>query len=616
MLTFKRLIVILYDFITIPIAWFGAYWIRYNLTDIPLHTLTDVLDFLPIVMVVQLVFFWIYGLYRGHWRFASLHDLMRICRSAIISTVVIFIIIYFFVSYFFPGLGMPPRSIYPLYVILLIFLLGGARLFFRWLKEFQWRSGYGEKVLIVGAGFAGEALVRDLRRDIHKQYYPECFVDDDPHKVGTDILGIRVRGRITDIPKLVEKYAIQQILIAIPAASAEQMRRIVNYCRKARIPYRTLPGLSALATGKVTVKDLREVSVEDLLGREPIDINDASLQHAFSNKKVLVTGGGGSIGSELCRQISFLGPKQLIIVEHSEYNLYQIEMELRLAFPQAKIIPCLQSITDAEEIERVMIQYQPDIIFHAAAYKHVPLLEEQALVAVKNNILGTRIMVEAANRHKVEKFILISTDKAVNPANVMGASKRVAEMFCQSLNAHSNTKFITVRFGNVLGSAGSVVPLFQKQLAQGGPLTVTHPDITRYFMTIPEACQLILHASQLGQGGEIFVLDMGEPIKINYLAEQVIELSGKKLGEDIEIKYTGLRPGEKLYEELFHKNEELAETTHEKIFQASARNVNLEQLMQHLNELADFYRQGDLAQSIQIIRVLVPEASLENNPSH
>lgn len=616
MLNFKRLIVICYDLLTIPAAWLCAYWIRYNLTDIPHYVLSDAVHFLPALLVVQAILFWVYGLYRGNWRFASLHDLARICRSAVVGTVVTFIIVYFFVSYFFPWLRMPPRSVYPLYAILLIFFLGGARLFFRWLKEFQWNKGYREKVLIVGAGFAGEALVRDLLRDTHKSYFPVAFVDDNNSKMGTEILGVRVRGRVKDIPKLVDKYAITQILIAIPAANSEQMRCIVEYCSKTEIPYRTLPGLSALATGKVTVKDLREVSVEDLLGREPINIDDVGLQTVFSDKKILVTGGGGSIGSELCRQLSFLGPKQVIIVEHSEFNLYQIEMELRQRFPELLITPCLQSITATEEIDRILGIYQPDIIFHAAAYKHVPLLEAQALVAVKNNILGTKIIAEAADKHQIEKFILISTDKAVNPANVMGASKRIAEMFCQSLNEVSKTEFITVRFGNVLGSAGSVVPLFRQQLAKGGPLTVTHPDITRYFMTIPEASQLILQASQLGHGGEIFVLDMGAPIKINYLAEQIIKLSGKKVGEDIEIQYTGLRPGEKLYEELFHSGEELTETPHEKIFQAAARKVDLSDLQLLLTDLCRLQSLGNETDAIILIRDLVPEAVLEDHILH
>lgn len=609
MLTLKRLLVIFYDLLTVPAAWLAAYWIRYNLSDVPEHIWLDALHFLPTVIIVQLITFWVYGLYRGHWRFASLHDLVRICRSVVVGTIAIFLIAYFIMGYFFPWLGSPPRSVYPLYVILLVFLLGGARLLYRWLKESRWDKSDGEKVMIVGAGLAGESLVRDLQRDVNRQYFPVCFVDDDASKLGTDILGIRIRGRIKDIPALAEKYDVQQILIAIPAATAEQMRDIVDNCSQTQVPYRTLPGLSSLASGKVSIKDLRDVAVEDLLGREPIDINDASLQTAFSNKKVLVTGGGGSIGSELCRQIAFLGPKQLVIVEHSEFNLYQVEMELRQSFPDLPLVPCLCSITAADEVDKILARFKPDVIFHAAAYKHVPLLESQALVAVKNNILGTQVMAQAADHHNVEKFVLVSTDKAVNPANVMGASKRVAEMFCQSLNAHSPTEYITVRFGNVLGSAGSVVPLFRKQLQRGGPITVTHPDITRYFMTIPEACQLILHASQLGHGGEIFVLDMGEPIKINYLAEQIIKLSGKKVGTDIEIKYTGLRPGEKLYEELFHDAEQLTETQNEKIFQATARNVDLQELKVKLAALEEAFIEANTQKGILIVQELVPEGN-------
>lgn len=610
MLVIKRLILILYDLGTIPVAWIAAYWVRQNLSEFPSKLWSNALHYLPLVIVIQIVLFWLYGLYRADWRFASVHDLARICRAVVVGAVTSIVLIYLFADFIFPFGSLPPRSVYLMYAILLIFLLGGARLAFRWFKEFRWNSGYSQKLLIVGAGQAGEALIRDLKRDAQKPYNPVLLVDDNPHKQGTEILGVRVRGKVGDIPKLVKRYGISQILIAIPAINAKNMRRIVQCCTVANIPYRTLPGLSALATGKITVSDLRDVSVDDLLGREPINVYAPALQHAFSGKKILITGGGGSIGSELCRQLVYLDIKQLIIVEHSEFNLYQIEMELSQSFKHVSIIPCLQSITNELGIDDIFSRYKPDVVFHAAAYKHVPLLEQQALVAVSNNVQGTQTIAKIAVKHEVKKFVLISTDKAVNPTNIMGTSKRIAEMYCQALNGTSLTEFITVRFGNVLGSAGSVVPLFKQQLEKGGPLTVTHPEITRYFMTIPEACQLVLQASKLGIGGEIFVLDMGDPIKINYLAEQIIKLSGKRVGEDVEIQYTGLRPGEKLYEELFHAQEILQKTTHNKVFRATARSIDLTVLEQVLHAIDLAHEQGDIGEVLLQVKALVPEANL------
>ena len=613
MLTFKRFIIILYDLITIPLAWFGAYWLRSNLSGISPHLIQAAVRLLPLVIIVQAVSFWVYGLYRGEWRFASIPDMMRICKAVIVGAIALLIILYFSSTHFFHIASMPPRSIIPIYIILLLFFLGGARLFFRWLKDFQLPQKFQERVLIVGAGFAGESLVRELRRDVQRRYYPFAFVDDNGRKQGVEILGVRVIGRIKDIPNLTKKYGIQQVLIAIPSADAKTMRNIVEFCNKAKVNYKTLPGLSALISGEVSINDLRAVSLEDLLGREPINLHELNLYQGFENKVILISGGGGSIGSELCRQIAAFKPRELIVFDHSEYNLYQIELFLKQIFPNLKAAFYLQDITDQQGVERLIAQYKPEIIFHAAAYKHVPILEEQPLVAVKNNIFGTKTLANIAVAHKVGKFILISTDKAVNPSNIMGATKRVAEIFCQNLNAQSTTNFITVRFGNVLGSAGSVVPLFQKQLEAGGPLTVTHPDITRYFMTIPEACQLILRASLLGHGGEIFVLDMGVPVKIAYLAEQMIKLSGKD--GKIEIKYTGLRPGEKLYEELFHKAEKLESTEYEKILRSQARKVDWIQFLQVIDELQQTYDLNQHEEIIALLYLLIPEGTFSQTKS-
>jgi FlaA1/EpsC-like NDP-sugar epimerase len=460
--------------------------------------------------------------------------------------------------------------------------------------------------LIVGAGRAGDMLVRDMFRDSARTLIPVGFVDDKARKVGMDIQGVRVLGQSEQIPQLVEQYDIDLIILAIPSAQSKEMQRIVGICERAGVPFRTLPRFQDLVAGRVAVDSLREVGIDDLLGREPVLLDWKSIRNELHGKRVLVTGGGGSIGSELCRQVANIGPASLVVFEQSEFNLFEIERELRRDNPKLELQVCLGDVTDVTLVDKVLEQHQPQVIFHAAAYKHVPMLEHQVRQAGRNNILGTRTIALAADRHGVDAFVMISTDKAVNPANVMGASKRVAEIFCQNMDRRSATRFITVRFGNVLGSAGSVVPLFREQIRAGGPLTVTHPEMIRFFMTIPEACQLILQAGAMGKGGEIFVLDMGEPVKITYLAEQMIRLSGREPGKDIEIKFTGLRPGEKLFEELFHEKE-LSGTSHEKILLAQARPVDGEYLDQRMHRLEEACQHYDEPAIMKVIRELVPE---------
>jgi len=381
----------------------------------------------------------------------------------------------------------------------------------------------------------------------------------------------------------------------------------VDLCETANIPFRTLPGINDLTAGRISVKALREVSIDDLLGRDQVNLNWKKISEGISNKTILISGGGGSIGAEISRQVAQLGPEKLVIVDNNELNLYEIEMQLKQGYKNLKFTCALVDITDVDGITHVMSQHKPDVVFHAAAYKHVPMLESQVRVAIKNNLHGTQIMAEAADKFKVKQFILISTDKVVNPTNVMGASKRIAEIFCQNFNRFSTTNFITVRFGNVLGSTGSVVPLFQKQLEQGGPLTVTHSEVTRYFMTLSEASQLILQACVMGEGGEIFVLDMGEPIKIRYLAEQMIRLSGNTAGEDIDIVYTGLRPGEKLKEELFYENERLSSTSHQKILRAYFREIDWQQLLIKLQEINQACKNCNDTRLSALLRQMVPE---------
>jgi FlaA1/EpsC-like NDP-sugar epimerase len=418
---------------------------------------------------------------------------------------------------------------------------------------------------------------------------------------------VPISGNCSQIPELVEKREIDIIMLAIPSAKPAQFRQVLEYCSESGVPYRTVPQLKDLLSGNVRINELREISIADLLGREPVSLDWPSITQHLTQQRVLVTGGGGSIGSELCRQISKLEPASLIIVDSSELNLYNIEMELNKAFPNINLICHLGDVVDQVFIEHIFQQNRPDIVFHAAAYKHVPMLEPQIRQALRNNTLGTRIVAEAADRHNVTDFVLVSTDKAVNPANIMGASKRAAEIFCQNLNSHSQTHYITVRFGNVLGSAGSVIPLFRKQIEEGGPVTVTDARMERYFMTIPEACQLIMQTVVLGKGGEIFVLDMGEPVKISYLAEQMIRLSGRTPGEDIEIKYIGLRPGEKLFEELFHEKEPLEKTSHEMVLLAQHRKVVWSWLNETLDQVADACGTMDTDKLTMLLEKLVPE---------
>ncbi len=556
----SRLLVFVHDLLMIPVAWGLTYWVRFNLAYIPPEFIDAAETILPLVMLVMGASFWAFGLYRSVWRFASLTDLVRIGQAVVTGTTLLL-----FLLFVFNRMAYVPRSLPLLFVIFQILLLAGPRLFYRWRKDRHLDFGGGQRVLIVGAGRAGEMLVRDLLRDRHAGYFPVAFVDDLPRRQGGVVHGVPIRGVCQDIPKLVEVFGIDLILLATPSATAREMQRLVGYCEAAGKPFRTVPQVQELMAGQVAVKQLRPVSLEDLLGRDPVTLDWEGIRAGLQDQVVLVSGAGGSIGSELCRQLRRLRPARLVLVDHAEFNLYQIEMELLEGPDPPPLTRHLVDVTNTGAVEALFRQTRPAVVFHAAAYKHVPLLEDQVAAALGNNVLGTQVMLAAADRWQCARFVLISTDKAVNPSNIMGASKRFAELLCQDLNRQSHCRYMTVRFGNVLGSAGSVVPRFQQQIERGGPVTVTHPDIERFFMTIPEACQLIMQAAVIGQGGETFVLDMGEPIKIRYLAEQMIRLAGREPGRDIKIAYTGLRPGEKLYEELFYDNEDYAATSHAKI---------------------------------------------------
>jgi FlaA1/EpsC-like NDP-sugar epimerase len=592
-----------HDLLMIPVAWLGAYWLRFNLGAIPDLYLDTALALLPVVMVVNGGVFWYLGLYRGVWRFASLPDLVRIVKAVVVGAALATI-----ATFLLTRMEAVPRSVIPLQALLLVLLLGGPRLLYRLVKDRNLYGASAKSVLIVGAGDAGEGLVRDLLRNPQLGLRPVAFVDDDPAKKGMEIRGLRVLAKTRKLPTVVAERRIDLVLLAIPSAGAREMRRAVELCERAEVGFRTVPPLENLVAGTASLVDLREVAIEDLLGREPVSLDWQSMRTFIEGRKILVTGGAGSIGAELCRQLASLAPASLCIIDQSEYGLYRIEQELGSTFAQLELKVRLADVGDRAGVDWVMANVRPDVVFHAAAYKHVPMLETQLREAIRNNVIGTRNVASSAADHEVPVVVLISTDKAVNPTNVMGASKRLAEIYCQNANrVHNSTRYITVRFGNVLGSAGSVVPLFREQIARGGPVTVTDPKMQRYFMTIPEACQLILEAGAVGHGGEIFVLDMGEPVSIRYLAEKMISLAGKRVGEDVEIVYSGVRPGEKLFEELFHAQENLSSTGRDKLLLAQVRAVDWTALNTELDTLVDACTRYDERAMLTVLASLVPE---------
>lgn len=596
-----RMAVVIHDLLVTAIAWWLAKQLRYELR--PEEIVGFQLFEFPIVLLVQgLIFRWT-GLYRSVWRFASLPDLWNIVRAAVIGALFIALSLFLY-----NRLDGVPRSVLLLYPILLAMLLGAPRLAYRYWKDTRndlLRHQSVKRVLIVGADRAGEVLSRDLRRD--SGYVVVGFVDDKPSLRGARINSLPVLGGFDQLARITREAAVDMLLIALPGVSTAEMRRVVALCDATDLPYRTIPRLEDVVAGRAQFNQIKEVAIEDLLGRDAVELDWTAIRETLSARRVLITGGGGSIGSELCRQVARLGAHSLTVVEQSEYNLYRIAQELRADFPELIFDGILANCGDRTAMQKVFAQLKPQVVFHAAAYKHVPMLQGQLRAAFLNNVLGTRVVADASREVGVECFVLISTDKAVNPTSVMGACKRVAEIYCQNLNAQADdTRYMTVRFGNVLDSAGSVVPLFRRQIRDGGPVTVTHPEISRYFMTIPEACQLILQAASLGQGSEIFALDMGEPVKIRDLAEQMIRLAGKKPGSEIPIMYTGLRAGEKLFEELFHPLENYSATRHAKIFLAQHREVSWELLQALLKKAADAVAVFDEEELRRCVSSLLP----------
>ncbi|WJF89578.1 nucleoside-diphosphate sugar epimerase/dehydratase [Paraburkholderia bonniea] len=561
----------LFDLCAVVAAWLTAYIVRFN-GMVPLEFRTGALHSFAWVLPTYAVMFRIFGLYRGMWVFASLPDLLRISKAVISGALVAMV-----VSVLVQPVPVVPRSVLLVSPLFLFLLMGGSRALYRAAKEFYLYGGLvaqGKPVVVLGAGLAGANLARELSRS--SEWRLVGLLDDDVSKHGREIYGYKVLGPIDQLAPLTEAFKVEDVIIAIPSASIEAQRRVATLCVRAGVRAMTLPALTPLTRGQAFLSRVRQIDLEDLLGREPVKIDTPHVEALLRNRIVMVTGAGGSIGSELCRQILRFEPAQLVAFDLSEYAMYRLTEELHEHAPGIVVIPVIGDVKDSLLLDQVLSRHTPHILFHAAAYKHVPLMEElNAWQAVRNNVLGTYRVTRAAIRHDVRHVVLISTDKAVNPTNVMGASKRLAEMTCQALQqSTTRTQIETVRFGNVLGSAGSVIPKFQQQIAKGGPVTVTHPEITRFFMTIPEASQLVLQASSMGRGGEIFILDMGEAVKIVDLARDLIRLYGYS-EEQIRIIFTGLRPGEKLYEELLADDEATIRTEHPKLRIAKAREVPL-----------------------------------------
>jgi FlaA1/EpsC-like NDP-sugar epimerase len=524
---------------------------------------------LPAVVVVKFVVFYYFAAYKSSWRYPGIYDLVNIIKAASVSTLMLALLIYLF--YTFEEQRFP-RSVIILDWLLTIIMIGGAKLFLRILREeftgiFS-RTGPGRKMLIIGAGNAGESLIREIKKYPDMNYQVVGFVDDAPGKISTFMHGVKIFGPIEKMPELTEELAVDEILIAIPSASGDKIRRIVRYCEESGRPFRIIPSLDRLIDGRITVNKLREVQIDDLLRRDPVRLDTGKIEDYLTGRSVMVTGAGGSIGSEICRQVMRFGPRTLIMVDQAESAIFDIERELiRYANLPDRLVARIGDVCDAGTLNMIFARHRPEVIFHCAAYKHVPLMEFNIREALRNNVLGTRLLAQTAMKFGVESLVFISTDKAVNPSSVMGASKRLAEKYLQWVSGHAKTRFVIVRFGNVLGSQGSAVEIFKKQIAEGGPVTVTHPEMRRYFMTIPEASQLVLQAAAIGKGGNIYFLDMGEPIKILDLARDLIRLSGLKPDEDIQIIFSGTRPGEKLFEELKFSDEGMIHTEHEKIYQ-------------------------------------------------
>lgn len=607
----RRALIVVLDACLLALCYYFAFFLRLdkfvfgNFAGIFLKTL-------PIAVVLEMAGMYFAGVYRGIWRYASMNDLANIFKGTAYGTVTFVLSVVFF----FGTQGFP-RSVFLINAGLVILGIGGARFVRRFQFEVLFKenvSDQGKAIIIVGAGDAADDLIRELHQNPAVGFYPVGIVDDDPGKKGREIHGVSILGKIKDLPRLAKEKSVEEILIAIPSATGVVMRGIVEVCREAEVPFRTVPGVGDILDGRVHVSQLRKVNVEDLLRRPPVKLDRQAIGGFLSGKKVLVTGAGGSIGSELCRQVARFGPAELIMLDHSENGLFYLDEEFTRSFGGTRHRQVVADVTNAGHIRGIFGKAKPEVVFHAAAHKHVTLMEDNFRAAFFNNVTGTRVVAEAAAECGAEKFVMISTDKAVNPTNIMGLSKRMAELVVRGMNpgagqGERKTDFISVRFGNVMGSEGSVIPLWYRQIRAGGPVTVTHPEVTRYFMTIPEAVQLVLQASSMGKSGEIFVLEMGEPMKALDVARQVITLSGKEPDVDIEIKFIGLRPGEKLYEELITQCEGVVATGHAGIMVLRPEREGLgDGVGEKLRRLEGMVAESDGARAIMAVaRELVPE---------
>lgn len=617
----RKIIFLLTDIICIAFSLVAAIWLKFDKLE-PQHV-HYLLFIVPVIIPVGLFCFWSLGLYNRTLRFTSLPDMMAVFTAITTYSMLKVASIFFLKA--FPNLV----TVFIIDWMLSLILVGSTRIAPRVLLNLvevsplrSWLSNKAtertKRVLIVGAGQGGESVLREIKRNINLPIEVVGMIDDDPKKTGQIIHGVKVLGNSENISRIVHKFRVDEIIIAIPSASGHEMRRIVKLCQNTRVRFKTLPGLQDLIGGKLVSLQLRDIAIEDLLRRPPSEINLAEIAAYITGKTIMVSGAGGSIGSEICRQIVPFQPARLLLLGHGENSIFKTNQELlgNKDLGNCQLVPIIADIQDREKIGHIFKSFQPDIIFHAAAHKHVPLMELNPEEAIKNNVIGTRNLVDAAHNSKAERFVMISTDKAVNPTSVMGASKRVAEKILKCYAKRSQTRFVAVRFGNVLGSRGSVIPMFKQQIEAGGPITITHPKMIRYFMTIPEASKLVVQAGAYGKGGEVFILDMGEPVRILDLAEDLIRLSGLEAGRDIEIKFTGIRPGEKLYEELLTASEGITATRNSKIFIARPEEVNEQELMAQVEKLEIAAKAGKTRAIIRGFQEIVPSFAPNRDMIH